>query len=163
MKSLGRQPFAWLALCVVIAGLIAIGGSRNVASSGTSQDRLYALAEQLKCVQCIGESVAGSQAPIAKTIRSDIQKKMDEGRTDDEILSYFANSYGDEVLLIPASTGIASLVWVIPVIVAGLGMAAVGVKFVQARQRRRQGAFTEPSPEEIETVERARAQARNDR
>ena len=111
-----RQKWWWWTLMAVIAvGLLASSAGRP-PTEGTSDERLFALAAQLKCQQCIGESVAQSQSAGAVQFRDEISAQMAKGRTDDEILSFFAESYPG-VLLNPPSSGVGALVWVIPVVV----------------------------------------------
>ncbi len=114
-------------MAVVVAGLLVLAGSRT-PQDGTSDDRLYGIAGQLKCLQCVGESVAASQAPLAEQFRTEIRQQMSAGSTDDEILAFFVDRYGDEVLLEPPASGFGALVWLLPVLlvlaaVAGLVMA----------------------------------------
>lgn len=122
-----RQRIWWWLLMGVVVLTVLVTSASRPPTEGVSDDRLFHLASQLKCVQCVGESVAGSSSPIAVQFRTEIREQMGAGRTDDEILDYFASHYED-VLLTPPATGIGSLVWVIPVVgiaaaILGLGLA----------------------------------------
>ena len=137
-----RQKWWWWALMGVIAvGFIASSASRP-PTEGTSDERLFALAAQLKCQQCVGESVAQSQSPGAVQFREEIASQMARGRTDDEILSLFADAYPG-VLLNPPSTGVGALVWVVPVVVAALGVLALALTFRRWRGERSTGEVSE--------------------
>lgn len=125
-----RQHVWWWLLMVVIVGTVLVTSASRPPTEGVSDDRLFHIASQLKCVQCVGESVAGSSAPIAVQFRTEIREQMASGRTDDEILDYFASHYED-VLLNPPATGIGSLVWVIPVV--GIAAAATGLVIAMRR------------------------------
>ncbi len=122
---------AWGALALVLVGLLAFGAR---SSSPDDEDRLFSIAGQMKCMACSGETVAGSQAPLAIEMRSLIRRQIDDGRSDDQIFTYFAGRYGEQVLLRPSSSGLTGLVWVLPV-VAGAA-AAAGLGLVLARWRR---------------------------
>lgn len=128
------RVIGWCVLLSCVAVLLVLG-ARPATTSGASDDRLFALAGELKCLQCVGESVATSQASIAVKMRDEIRVQMRAGRSDDEILTYFADRYSQRVLLTPASTGAASVVWIVPVVVmvAGIGVLIV----IVARSRRR--------------------------
>lgn len=142
-----RQRWWWWALMVlVVVGSIAVAGT-GTPSEGVSQERLHALSVRLKCLQCVGESVAASQAPLAQKFRDEIQDQMRRGRTDDEILNWFAQRYGREVLLTPPSTGVGGLIWVIPV-VAGAA-ALLGLVSVFRRWRAEAGAVTTDADREL--------------
>lgn len=105
--------WALMGLVVVVAAVASID---TTPDEGVSDERLFALSAQLKCVQCVGESVAASQAPLAVQFRDEIRDQMAAGATDDEILNFFVDRYGQEVLLTPPSGGVAGLVWIIPVV-----------------------------------------------
>lgn len=146
----------WVVVLLTVVVLVVVG-ARTTPTSGTSEDRLYALAGQMKCLQCAGESVAGSQADIAVKMRSEIRAQMRKGRTDDEILTFFADTYGQRVLLNPSGEGVASLVWIVPVVFAGLGVVGLGLAFANWRRQRDDAGHTEVSPADQALVDAALA------
>ncbi len=147
------QPLAWLVILVGVVTLLAVG-ARRTPDTGLSEDRLFTLGEQMKCLACAGESVANSQAPLAVEMRGQIRTQMRAGHSDDEILTYFADRYGPRVLLNPSSTGLASLVWIIPVVVSTT--AAAGLVLFITRSRGRWGPMPSVSDEDRQLVERVR-------
>lgn len=148
-----RQRGWWWALMGAAAVVVVILGASAPPTSGTSDDRLFALAAQLKCQQCVGESVAGSQSPSAVKFREEIASQMATGATDDEILGFFTQRYGPEVLLTPPATGFGALVWVVPVVaVAGAALLLTST-FRRWRSERPSRSVTE---EDLERVARAR-------
>lgn len=134
----GRQQWWWWALMGLVALGLLIGFAGSAPTSGVSDERLFALAGRLKCQQCVGESVAGSQSPSAVQFREEIASQMGEGRSDDEILNFFADRYGREVLLTPPSSGVGGLVWIVPVVAAA--GAALGLASTFRRWRSEQPA-----------------------
>ena len=134
---------------VVLLGAL-VASIDTTPKQGVSDDRLYAIAVQLKCLQCVGESVGASQAPLAVQFRDEITKQMRQGRTDDEILSFFTTRYGQEVLLTPPSTGLGSLVWVIPVVGAAAALLALIALF--RRWRREADASPDASVDDESVV-----------
>jgi cytochrome c-type biogenesis protein CcmH len=146
------RKWAWLALAVV-ALVVLVAGATRKPTEGTSDDRMFAIAAQMKCMQCVGESVANSQAPLAIQMRAEIMRQMRAGKSDDEIYNYFADRYGQEVLLNPSGSGFASLVWIVPVVVVAVGLMGVGLAVTR---RRRGGGAVAVSDEDRELVARAR-------
>ena len=132
-----RQQWWWWALMGLIVVVAVVVGAGSPPRTGVSDERLFALSARLKCLQCVGESVAASQAPLAVQFRDEIRKQMRTGSTDDEILNFFAARYGQEVLLTPPSSGVGGLVWVIPVVV--VAGAALMLFFVFRRWRAERG------------------------
>jgi cytochrome c-type biogenesis protein CcmH len=151
-----NRRIGWIVLGLVAVALLVVG-AREDPTEGSSEDRLFAIAGQLKCVQCIGENVANSQAPIAVEMRGEIRRQMQAGASDDEIFSTFADSYGESVLLNPSGTGFAALIWVIPVVAVGIGLLGVGLVFTRAR---RDPVDTTVDDADRELVERARRERR---
>jgi cytochrome c-type biogenesis protein CcmH len=103
-----------IAVAALFVGLTGDDGPR------TTEERASALSETVRCPTCQSQSVAESEAPVAREIRADIADRIEAGETDDEIRDYLVSRYSQEVLLTPPASGIAGLVWVIPVVaVAG--------------------------------------------
>ena len=132
-----RQHWWWWALMAVVVSVGVVVGAGSPPRTGVSDERLFALAARLKCLQCVGESVAASQAPLAVQFRAEIRTQMRSGSTDDEILNFFSDRYGQEVLLTPPSSGIGGLVWVIPVV--AVAAALLMLFFVFRRWRNERG------------------------
>lgn len=123
---------------VCIVGIVVAGAGEP--TEGQSQERLFAIASQLKCQQCVGESVADSQSPSAVQFREAIAEQMAKGSTDDEILNFFADRYDQEILLTPPASGVGSLVWVVPVVaVVGGGLLLAGSYRRRNRESARRG------------------------
>lgn len=121
----GARRWGWLVIGLTVAAAIIVGAVRSPPVDGTGADRLYYLARQVKCEQCVGESAATSQSSWSVAARDRIQSQMEQGRTDDEILASFVRAYGQDVLLNPPSTGWGALVWVFPPVLLGVALAAI--------------------------------------
>lgn len=131
-----RQQWWWWAAMGVVVVVAIVVGAGSPPKTGMSDERLFSIAGRLKCLQCVGESVAASQAPLAVQFRQEIRDRMQRGDTDDEILDFFAQRYGQQVLLTPPSSGIGGLVWVIPVIVVAAAVLLLGSVFRRWRSER---------------------------
>jgi len=149
-----KNPVLWLLMGAVVLAGIVVGWSAT-ETTGSSEDRKFAIAEEMRCLQCSGESVSKSQAPLAIQMRGEIAQQVAKGKTDDEIYSFFVNRYGERVLLNPSGQGITGLVWIIPVVVIGAGLAALGLMFA----RRGRGQTIDASAEDRALVEHARSRA----
>lgn len=144
-----RQKWWWWALMAVICVVAIVPAAGTTPTEGQSDERLFAIAAQLKCQQCVGESVADSQSPSAVQFREEIGKQMAQGNTDDEILNFFADRYDQEILLTPPSSGVGSLVWVIPVLALAGGLALLAAAY---RRRKLEVATREVTDDDAERV-----------
>lgn len=127
-----RLSYGLLAI-VVVAALVA--GTRPGAPTNPL-DRALALERTIQCPTCRGQSVAESDAPASKAIRTDVADRIAQGQSDDEIRNYYASRYGQDILLKPARSGLAGLVWVLPVVALVLGAAGLGFAFWRWRRWR---------------------------
>jgi cytochrome c-type biogenesis protein CcmH len=128
---MSRRRLSWVALAVVLAVALVVGmGSRE---EQTRTERARSFADTVKCPTCRSQSVADSDAPVATAIRADIDARFEEGQNEEQVRQYLLATYGDEVLLTPPSTGVGSLVWILPV--AGLLIALGALAFTFRRWR----------------------------
>lgn len=70
-----------------------------------------------------------SDAPAAKAVRAEILRRAEAGQSDAEIRSYLVSRYGTDILLRPQGTGVAALVWALPVFAIALAIAGLVVAF----------------------------------
>lgn len=119
------RTLSYVAMAVVAATVLVIGALDDGAR--TDDDRVQDIAATIQCPACSGQSVAGSNASSAQAIRAEIEDRVADGESDDEIRAYFASRYGEQILLTPPSSGAGAVVWIAPVValaVGGLGLAS---------------------------------------
>ena len=97
------------------------------------EQRLVNLAEDLRCLVCQNESLAGSHAELAEDLRREIRGQMKAGKSDKEVIEYLTTRYGDFVLYRPPFKPVTYLLWLGPVLFLGIG----GGAWVMTLRRRR--------------------------
>ncbi len=127
-----RLWISYALMAVVLVVAFSVGSARN--GPVDPGDRARALESTIKCPTCRGQSVAESDAPASKAIRTEAARRIGIGESDAEIRDYFAAQYGQDILLRPAASGLAGLVWVLPA--AALVGAGAGVVLAFRRWRR---------------------------
>ena len=85
--------------------------------------RAVKLAEKLRCLVCQNQTIADSNAELANDLRGQIREQIAAGKTDDEILTYMTNRYGDFVLYQPPFKATTLLLWLGPAILLLGGLA----------------------------------------
>ena len=129
------QRAAWAALVVVVAVALFVGVTDD-RSPASAADRAHALKTSIQCPVCNGQNVLESNAPIATQIRTQIDDLVAQGRSDAEIRSFFADQYGEFVLLNPSGDGLTALVWILPVAALLVAAGGLALTFTRWRQRR---------------------------
>jgi len=119
--------------------------------------RAVKLAEKLRCLVCQNQSIADSNAELANDLRGQIREQIAAGRSDDEIVTYMVNRYGDFVLYQPPFKPTTLLLW------AGPALLLVGGAFLLARNLRRRQATADVALTDDEKAQAERLLAGNDR
>lgn len=79
------------------------------------QEGLYRdLTETLRCLVCQNQSLADSEASLAKDLKQEIYLKVSEGQSKEQILSYMTFRYGDFILYQPPVNKRTYLLWGFP-------------------------------------------------
>lgn len=90
------------------------------------QARYDALTRELRCTVCQNQTIADSNASLARDLRREVRRLMTEGKTDQEIRDFLTARYTDFVLYKPPVKPQTYLLWAAPVLLllGGLGAAA---------------------------------------
>jgi len=80
------------------------------------QARYEKLTHELRCLVCRSETIADSNAPLAADLRRGVAEQMRAGKSDDDILKYMTDRYGDYVLYTPPVAPRTWLLWGAPVL-----------------------------------------------
>jgi len=111
--------------------------------------RARALSYEIRCVVCQSQSVAESDADIARDMRVLIREQIAAGKSDQEIRDYLVARYGDFVLFEPPFKSSTYVLWIGPFALLALASVGVAVYF------RRRNAQTAAGPE-LSAAERSR-------
>jgi len=125
----------------------------NNSISENIDDQVSEISYLLMCPVCQGQSVAESNSDLAKDMRSIIRKKVQEGESQKEIISYFVNRYGDSILGSPPAKGVNWLLWLLPLfslIFGGLGMGLFIYRSRETRIRNKNLSDEKSIPNETE-------------
>ena len=142
---------SWILMTIVLAVALFVGVTEDRAPR-TENDRVNAIAAEVRCPTCKGLSAAESDAAAAQAVRDEIRTRLRAGEDQSEILAFLASRYGDDILLRPDAGGVAGLVWVLPVVavlVALFGLAAA------LRRSRRRAVVDAPTTADRDLVEEA--------
>lgn len=106
-----------------------------VAQDEQVERRLTAIASELRCLVCQNESIAGSRADLAVDLRRQIHEQIQAGRSDDQIMAYMVERYGDFVRYRPPFKATTLVLWIGPAFLAIAGLVALSL-YLRRRGRR---------------------------
>jgi cytochrome c-type biogenesis protein CcmH len=113
---------------LIILFALCLGGPLLAKEAQPNEDpkieqRMKALTEQLRCLVCQNETLADSRADLAEDLRQQIREQMKAGKSDQEILAYLTQRYGDFVLYNPPIKATTYLLWFGPFVLLLVGTA----------------------------------------
>jgi len=129
-----------------------VGPAQGTPLTGAVLDRrTVEVAGLIRCPVCQGLSVADSPSAMAINMKEQVHELLSRGFSQEQILSYFEQSYGQFVLLRPKFRGVNSLVWLLPIAALAFGAVAVYAK------TRKLSAAPDAAPIDDEYVAKVRA------
>ncbi|MFA7239176.1 MAG: cytochrome c-type biogenesis protein [Sulfuricellaceae bacterium] len=105
-----------------------------LAEDEAVEARLIGIAEEMRCLVCQNESLAGSHAELAEDLRREIRAQIKQGKSDQDVMDFMVTRYGDFVRYRPPVKPITWLLWFGPFILLVIGIAAL-VAFLLRRGR----------------------------
>ena len=109
------------------------------------QARFEHITAQLRCLVCQNESIADSNVELATDLRRQVREMLLAGQSDDAILKFMTDRYGEFVRFNPPLETKTLFIWGAPFVMLLLGVLIV---YRVARQRSRMPLDDEPAPAE---------------
>ena len=146
-----------LLLLSCMAFTLATGAAQSTAEDPAMEARLRNLSQELRCLVCQNETLAESRAELADDLRREIREQMKAGRSDQEIIAFLTQRYGDFVLYRPRVRPVTYLLWFGPFVLLVGGMLvlyryvkqrrdSISEKPLTAAERRRAEDLLESAP-----------------
>lgn len=117
-----------------ISSAYALDESAYPLPTDTQTTQFNTLIQETRCIVCQNQSVADSNAPLAKDLRGKIYRMVLDNKSDAEIKNYLVKRYGEFILLRPRWNKLTLLLWLFPLI----GLLTAGILFYKLAMRPRQ-------------------------
>lgn len=131
MKRFGTLFFLFITMTLALVPAVK-------AQDGVSDDEVNAVAKKLYCPVCPNTPLDVCETEACKDWRAEIRDQLSSGWSEEEVMAYFVERYGERVLAEPQRSGFTSLVWILPVVAVLLGLAIVAQALRNWRNRRGQ-------------------------
>lgn len=105
------------------------------------RERYRVLTEEIRCPKCQNQNIADSNAPIAMDLRAEVYRMVEEGKDNDEIVSFLVDRYGDFVRYRPALNTSTLILWYGPAAFLALGLMAVAIVLWRRKRVQKQAAI----------------------
>lgn len=126
------KSFFLVIASIFILQLSYANDAAPLADDPVTEQRLISISEEMRCLVCQNESLAGSRSDLANDLRREIRTLIKEGKSDEQIRSFMVERYGDFVLYRPPVKPITWLLWIGPFVIL-----LIGIGFLLSYLRRR--------------------------
>ncbi len=127
-------------LATIIALAVAIASTQALAvqpdemlNDPNLEARARGLSRELRCMVCQNQSIDDSEAPLARDLRLLVRERLSQGDSDQQVLDFLVERYGEFVLLKEGLEGKTIILWILPA--AALIAGAIGLLVSTNRRR----------------------------
>lgn len=99
---------------ILIMSLISPANAEVISVAPEYEERFEHLLSELRCLVCQNQTVAESPADLSNDLRVEVKEMLENGATDQEILNFMSDRYGDFVLYDPPVKPRTYLLWAGP-------------------------------------------------
>lgn len=126
MKTLLAGVLFWLSVIWFPASSFAAVEYHAFADPAKAQ-AYNNLINELRCLVCQNQTIADSNADLAKDLRQQVHDMLQQGKTEQDVADFMTQRYGDFVLYRPAFKGKTLVLWLAPVAFLLVGLATIVV------------------------------------
>src|SRR5580692_10008846 len=109
-----RRALAVIAVALALAGSARAVEPDEMLKDPAQEARAEAIGRQLRCPVCKTESIEESDADFTKDLRRVVREQVAEGKTDQQVLDFMHQRYGDFILLRPPFEPLTWALWLAP-------------------------------------------------
>jgi len=121
-------------LCLLpLAAIAQVQEEEKSSGDPVIEARLAKLSHELRCLQCQNQTLADSPAGLAADMRREIREQMKAGKSDQEIVAFLTDRYGQFILYKPRVTPITYLLWFGPFVLLLAGLAVL-FRYIKSRR-----------------------------
>jgi len=106
-----------IALMFLLLSFQVVPDDLNTDLTETQQELYQGIIQEVRCLVCQNQSIAESNAELAKDLREEIFQQVEQGRNEAQVKSYLKERYGDFVLYEPSFKQSTYFLWLSPVLI----------------------------------------------
>jgi cytochrome c-type biogenesis protein CcmH len=150
-----RSPLSnWLA-CAYLSAVFLLNPAfaekeaAPIAENPELEAKVKEIAQELRCLVCQNESIAGSHADLAIDLRNQIREKLSQNQSKAQIIDYMVTRYGDFVLYNPPLKSSTWVLWLSPFLLVLIGFFFLRKQILSLRSQ----SITPLTPQEIKQAQ----------
>jgi|TARA_B110000238_G_C16124766_1_gene438715 cytochrome c-type biogenesis protein CcmH len=121
-------------ILILFVSLLTVSNAQVITVSPEYEDRYEHLLSELRCLVCQNQTVAESPADLSNDLRIEVKEMLERGATDQEVLDFMSDRYGDFILYNPPVKPRTYLLWVGPFVLL-IGAVIYALLLVNQRSK----------------------------
>ena len=114
-------------LLLVLSTAVTAKEAVPAAADPALEARVLRIASELRCLVCQNQTIADSSSDLAKDLRREVREQLRRGATDEQIVRYMTDRYGDFVRYRPAFKASTAVLWIGPAAMLIVGMTTLAI------------------------------------
>lgn len=98
------------------------------------EERARVISKELRCLVCQNQSIDDSDAPLARDLRVLVRERLQAGESNEKVINFVVDRYGDFVLLRPPVKASTLVLWLSPVAALIVGIFLLLTWFRKQKQ-----------------------------
>jgi cytochrome c-type biogenesis protein CcmH len=142
-----------LILCLLATPVAALQPD-EILDDPALEERAREISAGLRCLVCRNESIDDSNAELARDLRLLVRERLVAGDTNEEVVDFIVDRYGEYVLLQPRATGSNLVLWLAGplMLLAGGGLAALYLRRRSRASEPEQDALSREESERLRQI-----------
>lgn len=116
---------------LLFVSLLLLGAPSSFAAESVD-DKVRRISHQLRCPTCQAQSVKESEAGLSLNMKNKVRQLLEEGKSEQEVLDFFVERYGEWILRSPQKKGFNLFLWLTPLVLILLAIGFM-VKYLYNR------------------------------
>lgn len=140
------------ALILLLISTNSIAGVEYKKFDDPEKEQAYkVLVDELRCLVCQNQTIADSNADLAKDLRRQVYEMLQQGKLQDEIIDFMIQRYGDFVMYNPPFKVKTGLLWICPIL-----FLLTGLVLLVALSKRKKSELELEDESELSDEEKAK-------
>jgi cytochrome c-type biogenesis protein CcmH len=146
-----RRLLICLGLLLAVGPVLAAIGEIYEFDTPAQEERYTQLIDELRCLVCQNQNLAASNAELAQDLRRKTYDMVMAGKSNEEIVSYMVQRYGDFVLYRPPFKATTAMLWIGPFVILAGGVAVL-LTIIRRQSRKTEPALSEEDKQRAERL-----------
>ena len=151
------RPFL-IILLVMMAPVIVAKEAAPLAADPEMEKKVNDITAELRCLVCQNQTIADSHAELAIDLKNQVREMVKTGQTQEQIVDYMVQRYGDFVLYRPPVKNTTILLWSGPFLLLAIGLVVLVINL-----RKRSTLVPDDAPLTVEESEKLKALLHEDK